>query len=143
MLTETDNLFKKSASEIILFFERLLHYLLVSSYEIKKLQSHLELIEKSSLGKFIDNSNNLTEITFSIDGTEKQEILYGGFGVNPTLTNKNGNTVNYFSSPTMVDPHNNNSKRKGFRLNGSFSLIDILHSNIKDVNLQNSFNPKL
>jgi hypothetical protein len=100
------------------------------TFEVSLPYSSTQQNTQGGFGKFIDNSSNLTEITFSIDGTEKQEILYGGFGVNPTLTNKNGNTVNYFSSPTMVDPHNNNSKRKGFRLNGSFGLIDILHSNI-------------
>ena len=100
------------------------------TFEVSLPYSSTQQNTQGGFGKFIDNSSNLTEITFSIDGTEKQEILYGGFGVNTTLTNKNGNTVNYFSSPTMVDPHNNNSKRKGFRLNGSFGLIDILHSNI-------------
>ena len=81
-------------------------------------------------GKFIDNSNNLTEIAFSIDGTEKQELVYGGFGVSATRTNKNGNTVNYFTSPTISDPYNGNNKRQGFRLNGTFALEDIIHSNI-------------
>ena len=81
-------------------------------------------------GKFIDNSNNLTEISFSIDGVEQQELVYGGFGVSPTRTNKNGNIANYFSFPTVVDPYNGNSKRQGFRLNGSFSVQDIVHSDI-------------
>jgi len=81
-------------------------------------------------GQFIDNSNNLTEIAFSIDGTQQQELVYGGFGVTATRTNYNGNTTNYFSSPSTTDPYNGNTKRQGFRLNGSFSVQDILHSNI-------------
>jgi hypothetical protein len=81
-------------------------------------------------GKFIDNSNNLTEITFSIDGTIQQELVYGGFGITSTRTNKNGNSTDYFSSPSEYDPYNGNTKRQGFRLNGTFSVQDILHSNI-------------
>lgn len=81
-------------------------------------------------GHFIDNSNNLTEIAFSIDGTQQQELVYGGFGVTATRTNYNGNTTNYFSSPSSTDPYSGNTRRQGFRLNGSFSVQDILHSNI-------------
>lgn len=81
-------------------------------------------------GQFIDNSNNLTEIVFSIDGIQQQELVYGGYGITPTRTNSNGNTINYFSSPSITDPYNGNSTNQGFRLNGSFNVQDILHSNI-------------
>ena len=100
------------------------------TFEISLPYSSTQQNTQVGFGKFIDNSNNLTEISFSIDGTEQQELVYGGFGVNPTRTNKNSNTTNYFSAPTSVDPYNGNSYRQGFRLNGSFSLQDILHSNI-------------
>ena len=100
------------------------------TFEISLPYSSTQQTTEVGYGKFIDNSNNLTEIAFSIDGTEKQELVYGGFGVSPTKTNKNGNTVDYFTAPTAIDPYNGNNNRQGFRLNGSFALEDILHSNI-------------
>ena len=77
-------------------------------------------------GRFIDNSNNLTEISIFIDGVEKQELVYGGFNITPVRTNKNSNIVNYFSSPTSVDPYNGNTNRQGFRLNGSFLVYEYI-----------------
>ena len=100
------------------------------TFEISLPYSSTQQNTQTGYGKFIDNSGNLTEIAFSIDGTEKQELVYGGFGISPLRVNKNSNTVNYFSNPTTVDPYSSNSSRRGFRLNGSFSLEDILHSNI-------------
>jgi len=100
------------------------------TFEISLPYSSTQQNTEVGYGKFIDNSNNLTEIAFSIDGTEKQELVYGGFGVSPTKTNKNGNTVDYFTAPTAIDPYNGNNNRQGFRLNGRFALEDILHSNI-------------
>ena len=99
------------------------------TFEISLPYSSTQQNTQVGYGKYIDNSGSLTEISFSIDGSEKQELTYGGFGISPLRINKNSNTVNYFSSPTTSDPHTNN-KTKGFRLNGSFSLEDILHSNI-------------
>ena len=100
------------------------------TFEISLPYSSTQQNTEVGYGKFIDNSNNLTDIAFSIDGTEKQELVYGGFGVSPTKTNKNGNTVDYFTAPTTLDPYNGNNNRQGFRLNGRFALEDILHSNI-------------
>ena len=99
------------------------------TFEISLPYSSTQQNTEVGYGKFIDNSSNLTEISISVDGIEKQELVYGGFGINPLRINKNSNTVNYFSSPTTSDPYTNN-KTKGFRLNGTFSVEDILHSNI-------------
>ena len=100
------------------------------TFEISLPYSSTQQNTQIGYGKFIDNSNNLTEISLSIDGTEKQELIYGGFGINPTRVNKNSNTVNYFSNPSANDPYNGNNNRQGFRLNGTFAVQDILHSNI-------------
>lgn len=100
------------------------------TFEISLPYSSTQQNTQIGYGKFIDNSGNLTEISFSIDGTEKQELVYGGFGINPLRLNKNSNTVNYFSNPSVNDPYNGNNNRQGFRLNGTFSVQDILHSNI-------------
>tara|TARA_B110000003_G_scaffold78156_1_gene79667 strand:+ start:8288 stop:14317 length:6030 start_codon:yes stop_codon:yes gene_type:complete len=100
------------------------------TFEISLPYSSTQQNTQVGYGKFIDNSSNLTEVAFYIDGTEKQELVYGGFGVSPLRVNKNANTVNYFSSPSSSDPYNGNAKQNGFRLNGSFSVQDILHSNV-------------
>ena len=93
-------------------------------------------------GKFIDNCFNLVTINLSINHVIKQTINYGGFDVSNSNNNEtryNYSMNNFTNNRILIscnhnnieDIYDNNSSyvNKGFRLKGSFSLIDEIPNN--------------
>ena len=103
------------------------------TFEISKPYSNNQQLENIGYGKYIDNSENLVNISIEISGNKLQELHYGGFNVNAIRDDVNNNVFNYFDIPTVYDPYNNNNKSKGFRLNGTFKMNDIPYYNIEIV----------
>jgi len=86
-------------------------------------------------GKWVDNIQDLVKVECYVDGQLKQHVSFHGFNTTnsnagtATRVSSNGNTYNFFDSPSQQDIWTTTSRR-GFRIRGTFSLNSVSYSNV-------------
>ena len=91
-------------------------------------------------GKWTDGMTNLVVIKLHINGVEKANCIYKGFGTTGAENGIGGTT--YFYNASQVDKYDGNANNKGFRLQGTFRNKNFSNATAIDTNIGDPSNNK-